>query len=171
MTLSIQVRLLAKHELEPVENSLDQDWGNSQKHRERLERQGRDKLAYLVAWIEGTPLGHAALKWDGASDKAVAGRVSQCPDVEDLFVHPERRSEGIGTEILREAEALARARGDQTVGLGVGIDNLRARKLYESLGYQDAGVGEYLDRWQYVDRSGRKRWEEQRCCYLTKPLV
>ena len=124
--LTAQIRPLAEEELEVVESHLNHDWGNPQKHKERLERQGRDKLAYLIAWVEGLPVGHATIVWGGTSEKAVADKIRHCPNVEDLFVHPDRRSQGIGTQLLRKAEVLAKQRGYDTLGLGVAIDNPRA---------------------------------------------
>jgi hypothetical protein len=52
----------------------------------------------------------------------------------------------------------------------VGLENRRARALYERRGYADAGLGEHMVRWPYIDREGRRRWGEERCVYLVKAL-
>ena len=87
--------------------------------------------------------------------------LSDCPDVEDLFVGSEYRSRGIGSRLLDAAESLAVGKGYSRIGLGVSIDNARARSLYERRGYEDSEFGEYRVGDRYVDRDGRERsWEE-----------
>jgi ribosomal protein S18 acetylase RimI-like enzyme len=66
------------------------------------------------------------------------------PDMEDLYVHPDWRGQGIGTALLRQCEAVVRARGCDRIGLSVGVHNHRARRLYERLGYHDAGRDPYI---------------------------
>ena len=47
-----------------------------------------------------------------------------------------RQSQGIGTSLVRAAEAFAGERGYRLAELGVEDSNPRARRLYERLGYQ-----------------------------------
>ncbi|GAB3322549.1 GNAT family N-acetyltransferase [Haloplanus rallus] len=56
--------------------------------------------------------------------------------VNDLYVVPERRSEGIGTSLLDAAEATLRDRGADTVSVEALADNERAIRLYERRGYR-----------------------------------
>ena len=81
------------------------------------------------------------------------------------------RSKRIGTPLLSKAELLAAERGCDYIGLGVATDNPRARSLYESLGYEDAGIDEYTAKWQYIDGNGKKRWHQETNNYLTKKLT
>jgi ribosomal protein S18 acetylase RimI-like enzyme len=67
----------------------------------------------------------------------------------------ERQSHGIGTAIIRAAEARARERGYRQIGLGVADDNPRAAALYLRLGYLETGC-RYLDRYHYLDDRGRR---------------
>ncbi|MDR3710063.1 MAG: N-acetyltransferase [Capsulimonadaceae bacterium] len=53
-----------------------------------------------------------------------------------LAVHPDMRSLGIGSKLLRHAETCARNEGDQAICLDVEIDNPRAISFYERNGYQ-----------------------------------
>ena len=87
---------------------------------------------YLVAWDGTEPVGHAHLAWEGTT--------LGVPEVQDVFVLPERRREGIGSRLTRAAEAEARARGHDRISLSVSIDKPDVRRLYESLGYADAGL-------------------------------
>jgi GNAT superfamily N-acetyltransferase len=87
---------------------------------------------YLVAWDGADPVGHAHLAFEGTT--------LGVPEVQDVFVLDERRREGIGSLLTRAAEDEARARGHDRVSLGVSVDKPEVRRLYESLGYADAGI-------------------------------
>ncbi len=54
--------------------------------------------------------------------------------ITEIHVHPERRNLGIGTRLLRFAEAEARRKGCERMSLSTTASN-PARKLYERLGY------------------------------------
>lgn len=56
--------------------------------------------------------------------------------VENLYVVPDRRGEGIGTRLLEVAEAELRDEGATVVALDVLADNEAARKFYRSNGYE-----------------------------------
>lgn len=88
---------------------------------------------YLVAWEGKEPIGHAHIAWVGGK----AG----VPEVQDVFVPPERRRQGIATALTRAAERLAAERGFERISLSVSeTGNDAARALYEGLGYRDAGI-------------------------------
>lgn len=59
-----------------------------------------------------------------------------------MFVLPEYRRTGVGTELQRQLGALAREAG-QTLALHVHSDNLGAIRFYEALGFKETGVGFY----------------------------
>ncbi|MFN6568297.1 GNAT family N-acetyltransferase [Dendronalium sp. ChiSLP03b] len=56
--------------------------------------------------------------------------------ISNLAVHAEYRGRGIGTQLLLQCIADAIAAGASTVFISVDIENSRAYKLYESLGFQ-----------------------------------
>lgn len=56
--------------------------------------------------------------------------------IENLYVVPGRRGEGIGSALLATAEARLRERGVDTVALEVMTDNERAREFYRRQGYE-----------------------------------
>jgi GNAT superfamily N-acetyltransferase len=87
---------------------------------------------YLVAWDGDLPVGHAHVAWT-ATKLGVA-------EVQDVFVSEGHRRQGVATALARAAESLAAARGHSRISLGCGIGNEDARRLYESLGYRDAGI-------------------------------
>lgn len=55
--------------------------------------------------------------------------------VENLYVVPERRDEGVGTALVEAAEARLADRGADVVSIEVMADNEPARELYRRLGY------------------------------------
>ncbi len=147
------------------------DWGARQKHDQRWQEQEKGNAVYLIAHQQSQPVGHAFLKWHGATDPhVVEHRNVSCPDMEDIFVLGEWRNHGIGTTLIGMAESLVIAQGFQHIGLSVGIENPAARRLYERLGYQDVGFGEYMEQGTYLDEQGNLHVWEERCVYLIKQL-
>jgi hypothetical protein len=66
---------------------------------------------------------------------------------------------------------LAKEHGCTQIGLCVGsADNPDAKRLYERLGYVDWGQGEFLIRWEYVDKTGQTRTDSEIVTYMSKPL-
>ncbi|WP_049902928.1 GNAT family N-acetyltransferase [Halococcus agarilyticus] len=55
--------------------------------------------------------------------------------VRNVVVAPERRNEGIGTELLAAAESALQEAGYEAVGLSVLADNEAARRFYRRAGY------------------------------------
>lgn len=75
-------------------------------HARRFARQEAGECTYLVAWLEGRPVGHAEMRWTGCAAPEVS---LDCPEIGGLAVWPEDlRSRGIGTALIRAAEELAR---------------------------------------------------------------
>jgi ribosomal protein S18 acetylase RimI-like enzyme len=55
--------------------------------------------------------------------------------LEELYVVPERRGQGLGRALLQAAMAHARERGAARIDLGTSEDDVAARALYESAGF------------------------------------
>lgn len=55
----------------------------------------------------------------------------------ELYVVPDRRGQGTGRALMEAAIELARARGADHMDLGTGEDDVAARALYESLGFDN----------------------------------
>lgn len=55
--------------------------------------------------------------------------------VQNIYVHPDHRSEGVGAALLAAAETALAAKGVDVVSLDVMADNRRARAFYERQGY------------------------------------
>jgi len=87
---------------------------------------------YLVAWEGAEPVGHAHVAWTG-------GKLG-VPEIQDVFVVPAYRRRGIATALTPAAEREAAAQGHARISLGHSIANDAARRLYERLGYRNAGL-------------------------------
>jgi len=87
---------------------------------------------YFVAWDDSEPVAHGCVAWT----RTTLG----VPEVQDVFVREDRRRRGIGEELMRGIERVVGERGHERVSISYGIENTAARKLYEKLGYRDAGV-------------------------------
>jgi GNAT superfamily N-acetyltransferase len=92
----------------------------------------RDRSTYLVAWDGTDPVGHVHVAWRGTE--------LDIPELQDMYVLPERRSQGIGGALVGAAERLAAERGHDRCSLSVSDANLRAQSFYERLGYARADV-------------------------------
>ena len=57
--------------------------------------------------------------------------------LEDLYVVPGRRGQGLGRAILEAALEVARREGAIEMHLGTSEDDVAARALYESLGFSN----------------------------------
>ena len=91
-----------------------------------------DEITVLLA--DGEPHGVAVLRfrpalWSDALDCYV----------EELYVSPERRGQGLGRALMEAVIEHARRRGAAHIDLGTGEDDVVARSLYESLGFDSRG--------------------------------
>jgi ribosomal protein S18 acetylase RimI-like enzyme len=55
----------------------------------------------------------------------------------ELYVVPEHRGQGIGRAVMEKVMDVARAEGADHMDLGTGEDDVAARALYESLGFDN----------------------------------
>ncbi|MDG4825620.1 GNAT family N-acetyltransferase [Asanoa sp. WMMD1127] len=143
--------------------------GPSRFHEARYGRQADGLSTFLVAEIDGVLVGCGEVLWAGAKEPAVRERIPDCPEINGLAVAPGRQSQGIGTALVRAAEALAAERGHHRVGLGVDDHNPRAAALYARLGYTDPNC-RYVDHYSYVDEAGTRHEVADPCRFLVKDL-
>jgi GNAT superfamily N-acetyltransferase len=128
----------------------------------RLDQQAREGSTYLIAWEDDQPVGHAHIAWDGTH--------LGLPEIQDVFVVPERRRRGIASQLTRAAEEEARRRGSDRISLSVSREqNPAAKLLYEKLGYLDAGVEPVRALGEIMLR-GRPFEVDDTLVYLTKDL-
>ena len=129
---------------------------------DRLDQQVKERSTYLIAWEDDLPVGHAHIAWSGTH--------LGLPEVQDVFVLPEKRRHGIATQLTHAAEEHARERGWSSISLSVSEQgNAAASLLYAKLGYVDAGVDPVQVSGQIILR-GRPFDVDDTLVYLTKEL-
>ncbi len=165
------IRPATESDLEPLQKYLPK--GDATLHTKRYEQQKNGDAVYLLAVQGSIPVGHALLKWKGATDEPITANLSEpAPDVEDLFVHEEHRNRKVASRLLGKAELLARDRGYKQIGLSCGADNTLARALYDQRGYLDSGIAPYTLSGKYTDANGAEQeWNERDCTYFLLPLT
>ena len=125
-------------------------------------RNHRDELArVLIADVNNFPIGQVAVHWHGKPTHPLV------PDVQSLRVFPAFRGLKIGSLLLDCAEGVVRERGFSHISLSVALDNPRAQKLYERLGYHVFG-DIYHDEWQYIDARGETHTVREEVLDLVK---
>ncbi len=140
-------------------------------HTSKLEDQEKGEGIWLVAWKKDIPVGYLQVRWTGTKDNAVQKYITHCAHLETFGVVKDLQGQGIGTELVKEAEKLTKEKGFNQIGIAVGsTDNPRARSLYERLGYTDWGHGDFTTSWEYMDENGKKGTESEVCVYLLKNL-
>jgi GNAT superfamily N-acetyltransferase len=128
----------------------------------RLCQQVEEHSTYLIAWEDVDPVGHAHIAWRGTH--------LGLPEIQDVFVLPEKRRCGIATQLTHAAEEEARARGWNSISLSVSQEgNAAARLLYTKLGYIDAGADPVRVTGPIMLR-GRPFDVDDTLVYLTKHL-
>lgn len=166
MELQVLIRSVEDKDVTSLEQHMNN--GPLEKHRGRYTNQMQGEVTYLAALLNEIPVGHVLIKWNGTKDKAVATHISNCPDLEDLFVEYDYRNNGMAKKMLHHCGILARQKGFERLGLGVGIENEAAKMLYQKLGFQDSGVGEYQVGGTYMAENGTTCSWTETCVYLIK---
>jgi len=136
---TVEVRALAASEVGRLEREEPSGRGFA---RAMWAAQEAGGSTLLVAWDGDRPLGSGQLDTRGA-----------VPELRNLRVDAAARGRGVGTAIVRAAEERVTP-GRLTVG--VGLDNPRARALYERLGYRGTGETSTTS-YAYVDDAGVTR--------------
>ena len=162
-----EVRPLRTNELARLESELA--YGDKDKHAKRLKLVERGLATYLVAETADKFVGHLLIEWFGARDPAIANHIKDCPNLKDIYVLPELRSQGLGTKMIETAEAIVIERKYPRVGLGVDKDNVRARELYERIGYRATPYVSHND-IQITTQDGKQFRLVEDCTYMVKEL-
>jgi ribosomal protein S18 acetylase RimI-like enzyme len=96
---------------------------------------GRDDAEYLLAG-DGEPVAVAQVRYRWS----VWWEAEDCW-LEDLYVAPEARREGVGRKLVEAVVDRARERGCRRVELDVSSENPAAMALYRSLGFDTGKTG------------------------------
>jgi ribosomal protein S18 acetylase RimI-like enzyme len=136
----------------------------------RWDGQSEGRWEVLTAWDETRLVGSAVLRWEGPFNAEVAAALPQQVELGFLQIEPDYRGQGIGTALLRLAEQRCRERGVTRLGLGVALDNSRAVRLYQRLGYEDSRL-RFTDTYTGTDPDGASRLMVEPGLYMTHNLT
>lgn len=102
--------------------------------QERLET---GESVIYVALLDGEPVGFTQLypTWSSV-------RTSKNWILNDLYVTPDRRKQGVGEALIRQAMAFAKEHDGTWVQLETAQDNLTAQGLYEAMGFKKIDIAE-----------------------------
>lgn len=122
--------------------------GNSYEDRyfERcFEEQDEGKRLILVAEAKGQIAGYVILNFH---PRYQPFRRLGIPEVQDLYVHPDARRQGMGEILVKACEDEARTRDCTQMGMAVGLHAGfgAAQRLYVRMGYVPDGAGVMYDR-------------------------
>lgn len=161
--LDITFRLAARADLPKLE------WYGQYTHfravfrRTYAEQEQRRRLM-LLADCADFPVGHIFIQLNSRRswDNRLRGYLYSLR-VMEMF-----RGKGIGTRLIEEAETMLFELGYGWTTIAAAKDNLRARRLYERMGYkvftEDDGE------WSYLDHEGKVRNVREPCWVLEKKL-
>ena len=97
------------------------------------ERLTREESVIFLAERDGRPVGFVQLY---PLFSSTAARPRRLWLLNDLYVAPEARSGGVGRALMDRARQLAEATDAVGLELATARTNVRAQRLYESLGYR-----------------------------------
>ncbi len=134
--------------------------------RARWDIQQSDDGVYLIAERDGEIVGQTILLRRSKYDELRADADPAEINALQAYV----RRQGIGTAIIRAAEAIAAGEWNRSaIGIAVGLDNDQARTLYERLGYEPWSGPQLLDYWTEQAADGSVvRTHSAPCEYLLK---
>lgn len=130
--------------------------------------QAQERLMFLALDSENSILGYVQYNkfplYKAFQNHAV-------PEIQDLFVIPEKRRQGIAQKLISHCESLARKEGRKLIGIGVGLLKSygAAQILYNQLGYHPDGAGLVYNR-EPVTKGTQVCADDDLCLMMIKHL-
>lgn len=138
-------------------------WSGSPSHienvRQQLLRVGLGEVDYLMLCADGVPVAKGGVDYAAVTGAGTLWQLATMPELEGL---------GLMSKLVAAAEDRIAARELMTVRLAVEVDNDRARKLYERLGY--VACGESPESWESEDENGNLITYRTSCTQMVKQL-
>lgn len=134
----------------------------------QYEHQQAGRRIIVVARLESEVAGYCVLNWE---PKYAFFKKMGFPEIQDLIVHPEYRRRGVASRLIAHCEGLARDRGLEYMGIGVGLHYSfgPAQRLYIRMGYMPDGNGVTYDRQQIATGEFRPV-DDDLCLMMVKDL-
>jgi ribosomal protein S18 acetylase RimI-like enzyme len=161
----MNIRFATSKDLEALE------WDGEYAHFRRLferaiEEAQHGRRILLLAEIEGQLVGQLFVQLTTRANFSTEGVSSGY--LYAFRVKPPYRNQGVGSQLIHEAESNLADRGFLRTVISVAKRNVAARRLYERAGYavftEDAG------NWSYIDHEGRLREVREPAFVLEKWL-
>jgi len=165
----LEIKLCRKEDLDLLEKTIPSS-GLSKFHQRRFKAQKEKGREYLIAWLDGKPVGNLDLRYDGFDSEKLPKDLRKVPELNAITVAEGCRGKGIGTALIKEGERRVEERGFKKVGLGVNPENEGAKRLYERLGYKDSGTGLHHGEWEVTDKDGNSFMESEEDLIYFKEL-
>lgn len=165
----LEIKLCSEEDLDLLERSIPSS-GLSKFHERRFQAQREKGREYLIAWLDGKPVGNLDLRYDGFDSEKLSDEMRKIPELNAITVAEGCRGKGIGTVLIKEGERRVKERGFKQVGMGVNPENEGAKRLYERLGYKDSGTGLHRGSWEVTDKDGNTFIESEEGLIYLKDL-
>ncbi len=143
----------------PMLTYLLSNW--SSYYQDKWKQKLENKLDIFVATINDLPIVNLLLDWTKYADQNTA-------QISSFMVLSPFRNLGIGTVMMDFAEKVIIQKNLKIAQTGAYKTNLKAKKLYERLGYEL--TGEQQGTLQYTTESGKIETKYEDCWILQKKL-
>ncbi len=148
----LTVRPIEKSDLDIMDCTFKSEFGRT--HADDLHDQSLSDISFFVAWLNGNPVGHALVRWQGPREEQVRGNYPDCPEIYRLKVLKEFREQGIATAIIKKCEQEAIKRECMLIGLGTDPTISSKDNLYKRSGYESSTVNRYIDTYKTKSDDG-----------------
>lgn len=142
----LTIRQIEKSDLDKMDYTFKSEFGRT--HADDLHDQSLSNISFFVAWLNGSPVGHAVVRWLGPREDIVRKDYPACPEIYRLEVLKEFREQGIATAIIKRCENEAIKRKYLLIGLGTDSNISSKDNLYIRSGYTSSTVGSYIDTYK-----------------------
>jgi GNAT superfamily N-acetyltransferase len=133
LELDVEIRPARAGDLDELE--WDSERAVSAEYTRTALAERPDDVVFMLALVDGKPVGRLGIDFGRKAEQGIVHLWA-------FSVLPVLQRRGIGTALMRAAEALVAAdpRGASTIEVGVDEWNDEAAKLYRRLGYAEAGA-------------------------------
>lgn len=169
-SFEVLVRPLKEKDIPAIAFERCPPWSTPEESKKRwdsyLQEQNEGKRTVGIVERQGEIKGYGSLKLVSEYP-----RFTDFPEISDVWVYEEFRGRGCATKLIAWLEALAKGKGYQQIGIGVGLyrDYGSAQKLYFHLGYCPDGYG-ITYKCQQTTPGETYLLDDELILWLTKPL-
>ena len=138
---SVEIRLLRAEDIDVIANAFQSIGWNKPalQYQTYLEQQEQSIRTIFVAFKDGEFAGYLTIVW---SSDYPPFKTENIPEIQDFNVLPKLRRQGIGTQLIDQAEqTISRRSLFAGIGVGMDADYGAAQRLYVLRGYIPDGQG------------------------------